>query len=200
MSFNYWRRSGFCFLLAFITLMVSSCEVVSIARGEEPAPASATYVIPKGAHSAQTRALKSTKKSRIRFEASFDNSAIYTTSKANNQGDINKLYGISDCGSEHQTNSARFGWRWYKDRLEIHAYTYKNKVRQSALIGTVEPGQKATYEIRLEDEQYVFLLNDKKVTLPRACTGEANGYQLYPYFGGDEPAPHDIKITIQELE
>jgi hypothetical protein len=200
MPFHYWKRSGLSALLLFTTLLVSSCEVVSIARGEEPAPASATYLIPKGAHSAQTRALKSTKKSRIRFEASFDNSAIYATSDAKNQGDINKLFGISDCGSEHHTNSARFGWRWYKNRLEIHAYTYKNKVRQSEFIGTVELGQKATYEIRLEDEQYVFLLNDKKVTLPRACTGEANGYQLYPYFGGDETAPHDIKINIRELE
>ena len=200
MSFDYWRRGSFCVLLAFTTLMVSSCEVVSIAKGEEPAPASATYLIPKGQHSAKSRALKVAKKSRIRFEASFDNSAIYTTSNSNNQGDINKLYGISDCGSEHQTNSARFGWRWYKGRLEIHAYTYNNKVRQSELIGTVEPGQQATYELRLEDKQYVFLLNDKKVTLPRGCTGESNGYQLYPYFGGDETAPHDIKITIRELE
>ncbi|MDX5422996.1 MAG: hypothetical protein LPK14_12135, partial [Hymenobacteraceae bacterium] len=116
-----------------------------------------------------------------------------------NQADINKLYGLSDCSTDHHTNSARFGWRWYENRLEIHAYTYLNTVRRSALIGTVALGAPATYELQLKDGEYLFILNGKRLALPRACTGKGEGYQLYPYFGGDETAPHDISIVIKEL-
>jgi len=32
-----------------------------------------------------------------------------------------------------------------------------------------------------------------------SSTATAVGYKLYPYFGGDEAAPHDINIWIKEL-
>jgi hypothetical protein len=32
-----------------------------------------------------------------------------------------------------------------------------------------------------------------------ATTPKGQGYQLYPYFGGDETAPHDINIWIKNL-
>jgi len=36
--------------------------------------------------------------------------------------------------------------------------------------------------------------------MPReSTTTMAEGYQLYPYFGGDETAPHDIFIWIEKL-
>jgi hypothetical protein len=35
--------------------------------------------------------------------------------------------------------------------------------------------------------------------MPRlASTRKAKGYQLYPYFGGDEVAPHLINIWVKE--
>jgi hypothetical protein len=35
--------------------------------------------------------------------------------------------------------------------------------------------------------------------MPRAAaTVKAKGYRLYPYFGGDETAPHDITISIRD--
>jgi hypothetical protein len=38
------------------------------------------------------------------------------------------------------------------------------------------------------------------VQLPRHCTGSNyTRYKLFPYFGGDEVAPHRIKIKITEL-
>jgi hypothetical protein len=124
---------------------------------------------------------------------------MYTLANSANQADINKLYGVSDCGTEHHTNSARFGWRWLNGQLEIHAYTYQNKKRNTAYIGTVALGKPSIFEIKIEDNRYTFSLNDKKVVMERNCTGTGEGYQLYPYFGGDEVAPHDITISIKEL-
>jgi hypothetical protein len=31
-------------------------------------------------------------------------------------------------------------------------------------------------------------------------TEKAEGYKLFPYFGGDETAPHNISIWIKELQ
>jgi hypothetical protein len=50
------------------------------------------------------------------------------------------------------------------------------------------------------ESNYVFALEEQVQTLPRnSTTPTAIGYKLYPYFGGDEPAPHNIKIIIEEL-
>jgi CRISPR/Cas system-associated exonuclease Cas4 (RecB family) len=158
-----------------------------------------TYTIKKGSHSSSNSIFKRVQTSTMRVEVVFDSTAVYKTVNPGNQGDINKLYGLSDCSSNHHSNSARFGWRWYNNRLEIHAYTYKNKIRESKYIDYVELGKPYTYEIKLEDEKYVFTVNDKKVVLPRSCSGLAEGYKLFPYFGGDETAPHDIKVIVRDL-
>jgi hypothetical protein len=63
----------------------------------------------------------------------------------------------------------------------------------------VELNKAYTYEIQLQDNKYMFLLNGNTVELPRHCSGKGEGYQLYPYFGGDEVAPHDITIKIKQL-
>ena len=136
----------------------------------------------------------------LKFRALFDSSAVYKTIKAENQGDINKLYGVSDCGSFHHTNSARFGWRWYNNQLEIWAYTYINGERKSSFVDTVALDKFYTYQIRFSDNKYIFILNEKEVEMPRACSGTTKGYKLFPYFGGDESAPHDISIWIEELK
>jgi hypothetical protein len=129
----------------------------------------------------------------------FDSSAIYKTIDPVNQYDINKLYGLADCNTFHQQNSARMGWCWVKNKLEIHAYGYKNGVRKSEFITAIPIGKPAEMSIEMQDSTYLFRVNDKFVELPRGCNGEGNGYKLYPYFGGDEFAPHDITIKVKDL-
>jgi hypothetical protein len=54
--------------------------------------------------------------------------------------------------------------------------------------------------IKITEGNYLFTANEKSVTLPRkSTTPKSKGYQLYPYFGGDETAPHDVKIWIRSL-
>ncbi|GAB3195510.1 hypothetical protein ABID22_001510 [Pontibacter aydingkolensis] len=164
-----------------------------------PAPESIVYTIKKGSHTSTNNSFKTLKAQKLRFEVTFDSTAIYTSAKPENQYDINKLYGVSDCGSHHQVNSARIGWRWSNNQLELHAYTYKGGSRQSVYITSITLGKAALCELILEDGKYIFKVDGIGVELPRGCSGISDAYQLYPYFGGDEVAPHDINIKIRPL-
>ncbi len=196
------------FIILSIVCCQTSCEVLpnsdsSLSPTSDTnapiASGSSVYTIKQGSHSSTTFSIRRASYTAMRFEVTFDSTAVYETVKPNNQADINKLYGMSDGNSHHHTNSARFGWRWYNNRLEVLAYTYVNKERKFELIDTVALNKPYVYELRLEDNKYVFLLNEKRVEMPRAFTGKGEGLLLYPYFGGDEVAPHDIKIVIREL-
>jgi len=156
------------------------------------------YTIAEGQHSCDKSTFVTENFDTLEFKAKFDSSAIYKTIISNNQADINKLYGLSDCGSLHQVNSARFGWRWYNNHLEIWAYTYNDSVRDYKLVGTVSFNEFNTYKIIFTEAKYIFLLNEKRIEMPRHCSATAKGYRLYPYFGGDETAPHAIKIWISD--
>ncbi|WP_276496022.1 hypothetical protein [Pontibacter litorisediminis] len=186
--------------LCMLGLSVTACNTVAeVAPKVEEEPVT-VYTIKQGAHYSDKNNVRKRTTHLIRFEVTFDSTAIYTSAKANNQADINKLYGLSDCNTSHHTNSARFGWRWYNNRLELIAYTYLDKKWDYKLLGAVPIGQKVPLELRMEDGQYIFRMNGQEVSMPRACTGAAEGYQLYPYFGGDETAPHDITIRIKDVE
>lgn len=130
------------------------------------------------------------------FQAKFDSSAIYSTPFPQNQADINKLLGMSDCKTFHHTNSARFGWRWHEESLQILAYTYVDGERQSSFIAAVDLNKAYDYALVMEDDHYVFSVGEHQVKMDRGCSGEAQGYMLYPYFGGTNTAPHDVSIWI----
>lgn len=159
------------------------------------------YTILKGSHDAKGNVFKQIHKTAMRFQVIFDSSAIYYTIKDGNQYDINKLYGFSDCRSQHHENSARFGWRWNGNSLEIHAYWYNDSVRYHAFLDTVSIGTTTELAITVLPDQYGFEINKKSHLFPRHCNSPViHGYQLYPYFGGDETAPHNINIRIKEIE
>jgi hypothetical protein len=136
----------------------------------------------------------------LKFNVKFDSSAIYYNINPANQGDINKLFGFSDNNSQHHLYSARFGWNWGKSGLCLHAYVYNNGVRTSKLLGAVKIGEENACSIKVTSNSYIFTLNGKIETMPReSTTAKAMGYKLYPYFGGDEFAPHQFNIWIREL-
>ena len=160
-----------------------------------------SYTIAAGAHYADKNAYKAVDVEEMRFAVRFDSSAIYQTVLAENQWDINKLYGFSDNNTEHHRFSARFGWNWRDGALRLHAYVYNNGVVESRELATAAIGAETVCSIRVTGGAYLFSIDGKLVTaMPRQSTGErAKGYQLYPYFGGDEPAPHDIRIFVKNL-
>lgn len=192
---RYW-----CVLVLFCSMVSCIKSVDTVAKKTPSSTGFREYIIPKGEHYAAGNSLATVNKKSIAFRVRFDSSCIYKTILAENAGDINKLYGFSDCASRHQVNSARFGWVWNGKAIELHAYCYSESVRSIKLLGSVAIGQEIDLELGVEQGKYVFTTGEKKELMPRSCTADrADGYQLYPYFGGDETAPHDMRIYIMDL-
>lgn len=187
-----------------VTGIMNYVPVTDVPHFEEvtgPYQGFTAYLIKKGNNYCEGNTYPTGIYGDISFKAILDSSCIYTNVDPNNQADINKLYGYSDCSSYHHTNSARFGWNWDKGAMHIHAYCYKDSVRSYKELGTVEVNKAFDCSLKLLPGKYVFMLNGKSDTMDRGCSGNtATGYLLYPYFGGDEPAPQDITVRIKEIK
>ena len=157
------------------------------------------YNIAAGEHYCDKTAIKPISISQMLFKVKFDSSAIYTTLDPLNQYDINKLYGFTE-GQDPHVNSARIGWAYNDGKLRLYAYAYKNQQRLSQEIGPVNIGETINCAIKFDSLNYVFIVKDKQVKLSRGLAGiTAQGYQLFPYFGGDEVAPQPIRIFIKDM-
>lgn len=201
----------FLIFLSLITILLWCCDhgspdpaVPASAPGKPatdgPNPAFKAYTIPARAHQSSNGELDVFADTVLRFRAVFDSSAVYRSGQAINQHDINKLYGFSDCGAHHQQNSARFGWNWQEDALRIYAYVYANGQRTAQSITAVKLGEENEYQISIGPQGYTFTVNGKHATrVAGGCPGSSFRYRLYPYFGGDETAPHPIRILIMDL-
>ena len=155
------------------------------------------FVIPEGKHDDGWK-LQSLQSRTLNFSAIFNESAIYETATEENQHDINKLLGFSDCNTFHHNNSARFGWRWLDGNLEVHAYAYVQGERISEYLGNILLNESYEYQLQITDSHYVFYLQGYtpvKISRSSSCNRGVY-YMLFPYFGGDETAPHDISIQI----
>ncbi|MEI2711182.1 MAG: hypothetical protein V9E96_19520 [Chitinophagaceae bacterium] len=159
-----------------------------------------TYTIFQGQQYSDKNTYLPVNLTELKFKVKFDSSAIYQTVASYNQGDINKLYGFSDNNLAHHNYSARFGRRWYNNALEIFAYNYNNSIVSFKKIGNATIGVDEMYDIKIVNDTYIFTFGETTLKLPRLSTTTTGiGYKLYPYFGGTETAPHDIKIWIEEL-
>lgn len=198
--------------LCLIFFVINSCSKEDItpklqqlqtddetARFSTTATTFTTYKIRKGQHYCDQNTLKSVSVTQMNFVVKFDNTGIYTTVDPLNQYDINKLWGFSE-GFNHQYNSARIGWAWVNNAMRLYGYTYAKGVRYSSEITTIPLNTEITCGIKFSGSSYIITANGKSVTLPRGTTTtKASGYQLYPYFGGDETAPQDILIYLRTI-
>jgi hypothetical protein len=179
--------------------LLSGCKKAGEEFSVAATPQFKTYLIKTGEHYADQNVFSELETSILKFVVKFDSSAIYTTSLSENQYDINKLYGFSDNEANHHQYSARIGWGWSENELRLYAYVYNAGSVISKEITTVAPGTEIQCSIVVSATNYIFKVNNSTEVLPRAATTvKAKGYRLYPYFGGDEPAPHDISIMIRE--
>jgi hypothetical protein len=197
------------FILSIAVLIFQSCSkqidatdtATSSKKGSETVSNQyIQYTIQKGQQYCDKSIFVPVKCNLLSFKVKFDSSAIYKTVADSNQSDINKLYGFSDNNAAHHEYSARFGWRWSDNALRLFAYDYNNSVMSFKELGTVQIGVENTCSIKVLGNEYVFTLNGIETKMPRASTTTlAEGYKLFPYFGGNELAPHNIAIWIEEL-
>ena len=159
------------------------------------------YTIQKGNQYCDGNAYRAVETSEMKFAVKFDSTAIYETQSPENQLDINKLYGFSDNNADHHQYSARFGWRWSDKALRLFAYVYNAGSVTSKELTTINIGAEINCSIKVTSANYLFSVDGVTTPVPRMSTMEkAKGYQLYPYFGGDEMAPHQINIWIKNLD
>jgi hypothetical protein len=157
------------------------------------------YVIPEGRHYSER--LIRVETNEYKFKVRFDSSAIYTL-PSQDQHDINKLTGFSDNNSHHQQFSARFGWRYSDNALRLFAYVYNDGEWSEKELSIIEIDTVYTCGIVVNNVDYLFYIKELSILtgMPRAATtNKAIGYKLYPYFGGNNVAPHDIRIWIKYL-
>ena len=193
------KRIAGIFIIPVLLLSCSKEKIVAV-KTDIGLAGFTKYTIEKGQNYSDQNGFKIVQYAELKFIAKFDSTAIYQTVIPDNQFDINKLYGFSDNNADHQQFSARFGWRWSDNALRLFGYVYNNGVRSSKELGTVSIGSENNCSIKVTSTSYVFTLNGETDSLPRtATTALGSGYKLYPYFGGDETAPHDIAIWIKEL-
>ena len=191
--------------LFFLAIAVSSCTKNTSAPVDTLSPGAATgqfvkYTIQQGNQYCDGNAYRPLELSEMKFVARFDSTAIYQSQSPENQYDINKLYGFSDNNTDHHEYSARFGWRWSDKALRLFAYVYNKGVVTSKELSTVNIGAEINCSIKVNVDKYLFSVDGATTDIPRMATTEkAKGYQLYPYFGGDESAPHKINIWIKSL-
>ena len=205
------KRITFLFIIAFLLLLnivctksVSDKNACSITNKSVSfnivTEGFKTYIIKRGAHYCTPNPFLFTSKSVLTFTAIFDSSCKYKTVDHHNQKDINKLFGFSDCNTSHKENSARVGWRWSHDSLRLFGYVHNGRDIIFQEITTAPIGRIINCRISCLTNQYKFEVNGKTALLPRHCSGNYLRYKLYPYFGGDEVAPQDIKIYLSELD
>ncbi|TKK70170.1 hypothetical protein FC093_05320 [Ilyomonas limi] len=185
--------------MATITNKTSDAATDSAVKRANAANAFTTYTIRAGQHYCVGNSYPSFEAPALYFTVQFDSSAIYQSKNPQNQHDENKLYGFSDNNSLHHQYSARFGWRWCNNELELSAYTYNKGVRSDKVLGAVPIGVENKCAIIVRGDHYDFVVNGVITSVPRASkTVKAKGYNLLPYFGGDEVAPHTVTIKIRE--
>jgi hypothetical protein len=196
-------------ILSIAMLVLSSCskEIVKTQTdisGKKESPSTLNnyvlYTIQKGQQYCDKTTFVPVKCSQLSFKVKFDSSAIYKTIADSNQYDINKLYGFADNKADHHAYSARFGWRWSNNALRLFAYVYNKSEMSFKELGTAQIGAENTCSIKVSGNEYIFSLNGAETKMPRASTTTlAEGYKLFPYFGGNESAPHTISIWIKEF-
>jgi hypothetical protein len=159
------------------------------------------YTIPAGEHSSGSHFNHPTN-SRITFDFILDESAIYTSEIPENQYDVNKIYGMSDFGLRHQKYSIRLGWRYINGNIELCWLKHEEGRHSSSTIKTIESNKSYRASINITTFYYEIVI-DSDTTLvrrrPEGNWGLVRRYYLYPYFGGNEYAPHDITIKIKDL-
>ena len=139
---------------------------------------------------------------KIEYIVKFSDSCVYELNKED-QLDINKLFGFS-MGLFHHKNSVRFGWNYLDGKIILHAYCYEEGKRNSSFITRIPLDQDFKLSIFVEESVYTFVVENLKTNHKSKVKMYRKqkflfGYNLWPYFGGNNPAPHDMSIELTKI-
>ena len=138
------------------------------------------------------------------WEVIFESSCIYSESdllNPSNYLDVNKLIGFSDCDRHHSQYSCRVGWRASGDSIELLIYKRDDNNIGFKSLKKVYPDQIVNVTLDFKDTIYTSCIDGICDTLVRPCPNwSGRKYSLFPFFGGQETAPHKMKIRIKWID
>lgn len=107
----------------------------------------------------------------------------------------------------HHYNSVRFGWRYdiKTSMIEILGYWYERGIRHEEHIAWTQLDRTYRYSFHIFLDCHLLTVYSKEngyeevgeLYLP--IPGSDTGYPLRPYFGGNQKAPHDMTIKIENI-
>lgn len=152
--------------------------------------------INKGNHSSGLHLKLVPSKCDLTYEVTFTESCKYLTWR--NDSSIHKLFGIGFF-PYHRINSIRFGWSYEGlESIRIHKYIYKDGVRTIEPLTWVQVNEPAYFSIFSDGGSQSYGMICQHI-VEQVKIKPQIGYQLYPYFGGNQKAPHDIEIIMERL-
>ena len=153
------------------------------------------YTIKKGKHKSGLRYKPFSNKTSLKLTFMFDSTAVYQL-EDRDQFDLNKLAGLA-FGRSHHTNSARICWRYNIDKscVELFGYIYDNKIRSFEHIADCQINVEQNASLVVKDKSATFNINGTSKTF-KTSKWPKWGYRLFPYFGGDKVAPHDVNVWL----
>jgi hypothetical protein len=188
----FWLVQDKIKLLIFILLISCNKEVDDLGFR--------VYTIPAGEHRSGSY-FSHPENSRINFHFILDESSEYTSEIEENQMDINKIYGFSDFGKLHKKYSIRLGWRYLNGATELCWVKREDGRLITGVIKEIDTNTSYEAMIDIQTFYYIITIDGDTTSVrrrPDGFWGTVRRYYLYPYFGGNEFAPHDITIKIKE--
>ena len=156
-----------------------------------------TYTIYKGDHGSGLRFNPVIGDASVSFQFSFTENHKYLSEIPDdiNKLDVNKLYGLTS--TDIHLNSCRIGWRelengnfevlgyWYFDSKDFYfEHLYEAKIGELLYLAVSNYGN------------YHFSCNSEELIIPAREFNET--HRAFPYFGGDNTAPHEMYFSIIE--
>jgi len=155
------------------------------------------FIIKESKHSSGIHFVPHLGVKRMDKTITFTDSCKYTSANK----DWNKLFGFS-YGHHHNT-SFRIGWRFRNNKFETCLYFYINGERKE---------RRLEYVTTDVEYRFIITVHDTKVTITYGVNGKElksydvriekinkkAGYYLFPYFGGQEVAPHKMLIKVKD--
>jgi hypothetical protein len=166
------------------------------------------YTIHKGKHRSWPFIFGLHVKPWMERDVVFDDTAAYDLPGNEDDSDVNKLFGFGYLNGGHHKDSARFGWNYNNEsgRINLFVYCYVNGNRIIQHICSVLPYHKVRLRIaETLSGEYWFAVHDGVenwnemgfVRIPYTHNKKIR-YKLGCFFGGNNPAPQDIKIKISK--
>lgn len=161
------------------------------------------YEFQKGNHRSNRFKIGFTFLNKLEFEAKFHPSCLYDLESVDNY-DANKLFGFS-ADFHHHWNSARIGWRCTNGKdIEVLTYTYVRKKRRNPeILGVVRPGD--TFRCKIIKDPHAIHYHFQNENYKNSITEDTHYYTflfkylLYPYFGGNMTAPHNMQLDLKRI-